>query len=562
MVEMTGSRAFVESLEREGVEQIFGVVGGAVIPICDELLDSDIRFILARHEQGASHMADGFSRASRRAGVCLVTSGPGATNIVTGLATANIDSSPMVAFTGQVPSGMIGTDAFQEVDIIGASSSVTKYNMQVREVSKIPWAIKGAFKIASTGRKGAVLVDLPKDVTTDEGEIVFPESVDFRGYNVNLEPDQRELDWASTLLSKAKRPVILAGGGVVSSGASTELVALAEYLMAPTATTLMGKGAFPEDHPLSLGLCGMHGTNAANNIVQDADVLLVVGSRFSDRTTGKLSKFAGDTRVIHIDLDRSEIDKNVETVTRVIGDARLALRGILYRLRRLIDSSDTEDGWHQRMEEFKQQTDPIAATGNPHFSAPHVIGKLRELLPRDAIITTEVGQCQMWAALYFDVYKPNTFLTSGGLGTMGWGFPAAIGAKVAKPEVPVVDIAGDGSFGMTENNLATSVEEEIPVTVVVLNNQTLGMVAQWQRMFYNRRYSGVKLKGNPDFVKLAEAYGAIGVRPESMDELEVAFERAIDSDVTTVIDVEIDPEENVLPMVPPGMGLKDILLEV
>lgn len=562
MVEMTGSRAFIESLEREGVEQIFGVVGGAVIPICDELLDSDIRFILARHEQGASHMADGFSRASGRAGVCLVTSGPGATNIVTGLATANIDSSPMVAFTGQVPSGMIGTDAFQEVDIIGASSSVTKYNMQVREVSKIPWAIKGAFKIASTGRKGAVLVDLPKDVTTDEGEIVFPKSVDFRGYNVNLEPDQRELDWASTLLSKAKRPVILAGGGVVSSGASTELVALAEYLMAPTATTLMGKGAFPEDHPLSLGLCGMHGTNAANNIVQDADVLLVVGSRFSDRTTGKLSKFAGDTRVIHIDLDRSEIDKNVETVTRVIGDARLALRGILYRLRRLIDSSDTEDGWHQRMEEFKQQTDPIAATGNPHFSAPYVIDKLRELLPRDAIITTEVGQCQMWAALYFDVYKPNTFLTSGGLGTMGWGFPAAIGAKVAKPEVPVVDIAGDGSFGMTENNLATSVEEEIPVTVVVLNNQTLGMVAQWQRMFYNRRYSGVKLKGNPDFVKLAEAYGAIGVRPESMDELEVAFERAIDSDVTTVIDVEIDPEENVLPMVPPGMGLKDILLEV
>jgi acetolactate synthase-1/2/3 large subunit len=560
MVEMTGARAFVKALEKEGVDQIFGISGGSLIPICDELLDSDIRLILGRHEQGSAHMADGFARASGRVGVCMATSGPGATNLVTGIATANIDSSPMVAFTGQVNQSMIGTDAFQEVDIIGVSASVTKYNMQVRSPSEIPYSVKSAFKIASTGRRGAVLVDLPKDTTTSKGEINFPEKVEFRGYNIQLEPDPRELDWAATLLAKSQRPVIIAGGGILASGASHELVQLAEYLLAPTTTSLMGKGAFPEDHPLSLGLCGMHGTCAANNIVPEADVLLVVGSRFSDRTTGELESFTPNTRVVHIDIDRSEIDKNVETVTRVVGDAKLALQGLLYRLRKLREPGNGKSKWHKRMDEFREEVEILPPTGNPHFRAPDVIRTLRKLLPRDAIVTTEVGQCQMWAALHYEAYEPLTFFTSGGLGTMGWGFPAAIGAKAAKPLVPVVDIAGDGSFGMTENSLATSVEEELPVIVVVLNNRMLGMVAQWQRFFYNRRYSGVKLKGNPDFVKLAEAYGAVGVRPENMSEFETAVKRAMDSDVSTVIDVNIDPEEDVLPMVPPGMGLKDILM--
>jgi acetolactate synthase-1/2/3 large subunit len=557
---MSGARAFVKALEKEGVDHIFGVSGGAVIPVCDEILDSDIRFVLGRHEQGSTHMADGFARASGRVGVALATSGPGATNIVTGLATANIDSSALVAFTGQVPKESIGTDAFQEVDIIGVTASVTKYNMQVRSASRIPHAVKSAFTIASTGRKGAVLVDLPKDVTMDVEDIEFPESVDFRGYRINLEPDPIELDWAATLLAKAHKPVIMAGGGVLASGASPELIALAEYIMAPTTTSLMGKGAIPQDHPLSLGICGMHGTFEANNIVTEADVLLVVGSRFSDRTTGKISFFSPEARIIHIDIDRSEIDKNVETVTRVVGDAQLALKGLLTRLKKLRNSGATDSNWNKRIKAFRRQMNNLLVTNN-HFSGPKVVRELSRLLPKDAIVTTEVGQNQMWAALYYDVYKPNTFFTSGGLGTMGWGFPAALGAKAAKPDVPVLDIAGDGSFGMTENSLATSIEEELPVIVVVLNNKMLGMVAQWQRLFYNHRYSAVKLNGNPDFVKLAEAYGAEGVRPDSMKELEIAVKRAIKSDVTTVIDVEIDPEENVLPMVPPGMGLKDILME-
>jgi acetolactate synthase-1/2/3 large subunit len=560
MVEMSGARAFVKALEKEGVDHVFGVPGGSVIPICDELLDSNIRFVLGRHEQGAAHMADGFARSSGRVGVCLATSGPGATNLVTGLATANIDSSPVVAFTGQVNLNQIGTDAFQEVDIIGVSASVTKYNMQVRRPSEIPYSVKAAFKIASTGRKGSVLVDLPKDTTIEIEDVTFPEKVTFRGYNVHLEPDSRELDWASTLLAKAKKPIIMAGGGVLASNATHELIELAEFLMAPTTTTLMGKGAFPQNHPLSLGLCGMHGTFEANNLVPEADVLLVVGSRFSDRTTGELSAFSPNARIIHMDIDRSEVDKNVETVTRVIGDAKIALQGLLYRLRKNREVNDRENQWHAKIKEFKQFSESVVSEANPFFKASSAIKVLREALPRDAIVATEVGQCQMWAALHYDVYEPGTFFTSGGLGTMGWGFPAAVGAKAANPYIPCVDIAGDGSFGMTENSLATSVEEELPVIVFVLNNQMLGMVAQWQRLFYNRRYSGVKLKGNPDFCKLAEAYGAEGVRPESIQELRTSIRNAINSDITTVIDVMIDPEEDVLPMVPPGMGLKDILM--
>jgi len=561
MVEMSGAKAFVKALKREGVETLFGVTGGAVLPITDELYHSDIRFVMARHEQGASHMADGYARASGRVGACIATSGPGATNLVTGIATANIDSVPLVAFTGQVPTGMIGTDAFQEVDIIGISASATKYNVQVRRPSEIPLAVKSAFYVSYTGRQGAVLVDLPKDCQVESEEIVFPDEVAFRGYNVNLEPDSREMDWAATLLSKARRPVIMAGGGVIAAGASEELMRLADMMVAPVTTTLMGKGTISSDHPLFAGLCGMHGTGEANMLVTEADVLLVVGARMSDRTTARLEDFGPEAKVIHIDIDRSEVDKNVETVTRVIGDAKLALQGILGRLEGMALNRTTNGVWLKKLEEFRKAYAPPELPSNPHLRAPEVMRALRRSLPRDALATTEVGQCQMWAALYFDAYAPRTFFSSGGLGTMGWGFPAAIGAKAARPDVPVVDIAGDGSFGMTENNLATCVEEDLPVIVVVLNNRMLGMVAQWQRLFYGRRYKVVQLGNSPNFVKLAEAYGAVGVRPETIEEFERAVKEAVDSNLTTVIDVPIDPEENVFPMVPPGRGLRDILVE-
>jgi acetolactate synthase-1/2/3 large subunit len=561
MVEMTGAQAFVKALEKEGVDIMFGISGGALLPIFDDLYQSDMRFVLARHEQGAAHMADGYARASGRVGVCIATSGPGATNLVTGIATANIDSSPMVAFTGQVPLPMVGTDAFQEVDIIGVSASITKYNIQIRRPSEIPWAVKSAFYIASTGRKGAVLVDLPKDAQIAAEDIEFPEKVTFRGYDFQLEPDTREMDWAATLLSRAQRPVIMAGGGVIASNASKELLTLAEMLGAPVTMSLMGKGAVPSNHPLCVGQCGMHGTGEANNLVSEADVLLVVGARFSDRTTGRVQEFSPGAKVVHIDIDRSEIDKNIETVTRVVGDARLALEGITARLNKMSDERINNSEWLQRMEELRGQYVVNDVPGNPSMKAPGLMKALRRALPEDAIITTEVGQNQMWAALYFDTYLPRTFLSSGGLGTMGWGFPASIGAKAARPDVPVVDIAGDGSFGMTENSLATSVEEELPVIVVILNNRMLGMVAQWQRIFYGRRYIGVDLGTTPDFVKLAEAYGAIGVRPDSVEKFEREVERAVKADVTTVIDAVIDPEENVFPMVPAGKGLRDLLME-
>ena len=559
MTEMTGSKAFVKSLENEGVEHIFGVSGGALIPICDDLLDSDMRFILARHEQGSTHMADGYARVLNNVGVCIATSGPGATNVVTGLATAQIDSSPVVAFTGQVNRAVIGTDAFQECDIIGVSASVTKYNLQVREPSEIPEAVKKAFYIANTGRKGAVLVDIPKDCTTLSGKMDFNPKLKFRGYNIDPTPSPQELDWAAQILVEARRPIIMAGGGVIAAGASNELVALSELLMAPTANTLMGKGAFPSDHQLSLGLCGMHGSKASNSMVPKADVLLVVGSRFSDRTTAKIADFTPEGKIIHIDIDRSEVDKNVEAVTKVIGDAKLALAGLYTRIKAL--QAKGNPSWSKRIDEFRVNWDEEPDKAKGFLRAPKVIRALRDLMPRDAIITTEVGQNQMWAALHYDAYLPQTFFTSGGLGTMGWGFPAAIGAKTARPDVPVVDIAGDGSFGMTENNLATAVEEELPVIVVVLNNNVLGMVAQWQRLFYEKRYSAVKLKGNPDFVKLADAYGAEGVRTETLNEFRTAVRRAMKADVPTVIDVPIHPDEDVMPMIPPGMGLKDTLWE-
>jgi len=558
MTEMTGARAYIKALEREKVTHVFGITGAALIPITDELPNSDIRYVPGVHEQGSAHMADGYARASGRPGVVQATSGPGATNIVTGLATAQLDSSPLVAFTGQVSAGMVGTDAFQEVDIIGVSASITKWNHQVREAGRIPWAVKAAMYIANTGRKGAVLVDLPKNVTTDKAEMVFPDAVEFAGYKPRIEPDPRELDWAAKVLAEAQRPVIMAGGGVIASGAAHELTALAEMLLAPTATSLMGKGAIPSDHPLSLGLCGMHGRTEANMMVPDADVLLVIGSRFSDRTTGALAGFAPDAQIVHVDIDKSEIDKNVSSIIRVWGDARPALKGLIDRVKAIRVAEGRNGDWYRRIGELRREAEP---TEDAAISGPAVMRAIRRALPRNAYVTTDVGQHQMWAALHFDVHEPGSFLTSGGLGTMGWGTPAAIGVKAALPDRPVLNISGDGSFAMTENNLAVAVDEDLPITVVVLNNHMLGMVAQWQRLFMGGRYSAVKRNYTLDFTELAKTYGAHGVRAESIRELEDEVRRAASADYTTVIEVPIDPEENVYPMIPPGMGLKDILTD-
>ena len=556
MTRTTGSKAYIKTLENEGVTHIFGITGAALIPICDDLLDSDIRYVPGVHEQGSAHMADGYARASGKPGIVQVTSGPGATNIVTGIATAQLDSSPLVAFTGQVGMGMVGTDAFQEVDIIGVTASITKWNHQVRDPTKIPWAVKAAMHVSNTGRRGAVVIDLPKNITMDEADFNYDVKVELEGYQPKIEPNTWEIDTAVKILLEAQRPVIIAGGGVISSGAAKELTELAELLMAPTATTLMGKGAIPSNHPMCLGLCGMHGRHEANYMVPDADVLLVVGARFSDRTTATLTGFAPNAKIIHIDIDRSEIDKNVSIMTQVIGDARHALAGIIKRLK---VEKLRSNGWYKKIKDFRKYRESYDY-GNG-INSPSVMRAIREALPSNAYVTTDVGQHQMFAALHYDVNEPGTFFTSGGLGTMGFGLPAAIGVKAAKPDKKVLAICGDGGFHMTENNLTVAVDEDLPIVVVVMNNKLLGMVAQWQRLFMDGRLSTVDRNYTVDYTELSKTYGAHAVKIESMDHMKTELRRAVDGDYTTVIEVPIDPNENVYPHIPPGMGLKDILTE-
>ena len=564
MAKMSGSQTLVEALKRQNVEVIFGIVGGAVIPVHDVLRDSEIRHILTRHEQCAAHAADGYARASGRPGVCMATSGPGATNLVTGIANAYLDSSPVISFTGQVntfsanSSYMIGRDAFQEADIIGITTPITKYNCQVKKASEIPKTVKLAFHLATTGRPGPALIDLPKNVQTEIDEMKFSDNVEVRGYKPKTEPHPIQVKKAVKLLLEAKRPIVLAGGGVIISNASPELLELAELLMMPVATTFMGKGCFAENHPLSLGNVGMHGTHVANKLILEADVLLAVGTRFSDRTTGTLDQFCPDAKIIHIDVDAAEIGKNVAVDVPIVADAKETLR-VIHQLSVHQLKQRENSPWFNRVKELKEQFQSEIDSGDCNLKPPMLIKELRKILPANAILTTEVGQNQMWAALHFETHKPRTFISSGGLGTMGFGFPAALGAKVACPGSAVVDIAGDGSFRMTEQELACSVMEKIPVTVIVLNNSMLGMVAQWQRLFYDRRYSAVELGSVPDFVKLAEAYGAQGVRVGSLKEFSEAMKKALKSEVTTVIDVPISPEENVFPMIPAGKGLGDII---
>lgn len=492
----------------------------------------------------------------------MATSGPGATNVVTGLANAYLDSSPVIALTGQVntysanTSYMIGRDAFQEADIIGITTPITKYNVQVKSPAEIPKAVKRTFYIATTGRPGPALIDLPKDTQTGKAEMDFSNNLQLRGYKPNTDPHPLQIKKAVKLLLKAERPMVLAGGGVNLSNAAPELFKIVELLMAPVATTFMGKSCFPENNPLSIGNIGMHGTMIANKMILEADVLLAVGTRFQDRSTGTLDNFCPDAKIIHIDIDAAEIGKNVPVDVPIVADAKPTLKLIYQQLVKKLKKK-TDSPWVKHVKEVKDKYLSEMDLGSAELTSAKILKELRKLLPEKAIIATEVGQNQMWAALHFQTIKPRTFISSGGLGTMGFGFPASIGAKVACPSCPVVDIAGDGSFRMTEQELGTSVTEDIPVIVIVLNNSMLGMVAQWQRLFYKSRYAAVKLGSVPDFAKLAQAYGAEGVRIGSLNEFSGAVKKALKCDVTTVIDVPINPEDDVFPMVPPGKGLID-----
>ena len=560
METMTGAKALMTAMEKEGVKQVFGLPGGANLPMYDEFNRCDIRHILVRHEQSAAHMADGFGRVSRKPGVCFATSGPGATNILTGIATAQADSAPMIAVTGQVAVNMIGRDAFQESDIIGMANPVVKYAFQPRTAGEIPEVVKKGFFIAETGRPGPVLIDIPKDVQTNEATMEFPDEFKIQGYHPWADPDIVNVERAIDMLLHAEKPIILAGGGAIISSAFAELQAVAETLMLPVVSTFKGKGAFPETHPLSLGPIGMHGHAEANKMMAEADCVLAIGTRFSDRSVGTFEAFEKRLKIIHMDVDPAEIGKNQNAQIAVVGDVKVNLRVMVKLLLQKTIKKTDESPWVKHVKETKAYWKENLKIHPGEMGAAKILRKLRELLPKESIVTTEVGQHQMWASLFYDVIQPGTFFSSTGLGTMGWGFPAAIGAKVAKPDVPVVDIAGDGSFSMTENSLATAVLEDIPVIVFLLNNSSLGMVAQWQRTFYDRRMTGVEQHSCPDYVKLAESYGAQGIRAQSMDELDKAIKNALSSDVATVIDIPIDPEEDVLPFVAPGTSLSDMIL--
>ena len=562
-MELTGAQILLESLKKEGVDVLFGYPGGAVIDIYDELpRHPELKHVLVRHEQGAVHAADGYARASGKVGCCLVTSGPGATNTVTGIATAYCDSIPLVVFTGQVPTQLIGNDAFQEVDIVGITRPCTKHNFLVKDVRNLAKTIRQAFYLARSGRPGPVLVDLPKDIMQARTEFVWPEDIFMRSYNPTYKPNLNQLRRTAEELAKARKPIILAGGGGIMANASEVLCELAHELNIPVATTLMGLGAFPANGDLWLGMVGMHGTYAANMSINHADLLVCVGARFDDRVTGRLQDFASHARIVHIDIDPTSIRKNVEVDVPVVGDCRQALEGILEICRAKMadtDWSGMHADWLQTVHEWKANH-PLAYNKNGHIKPQQVIETMYSITKGDAIIATEVGQNQMWAAQFYTFTKPRTLLTSGGLGTMGYGFPAAIGAQFAFPDKLVINVAGDGSIQMNIQELATVVQNKIPVKVVILNNGHLGMVRQWQELFYNRNYSHTNMEAQPDFVKLAEAYGAEGYRISKPEELEDVLRKALTSPNPAFIDVMVEREENVYPMVPAGAALDEMLL--
>ncbi|NQE46583.1 acetolactate synthase I/II/III large subunit [ANME-1 cluster archaeon GoMg2] len=557
-VKLSGAKIVVEELKDEGVEVAFGIPGGVLLDLYDVIYKQEaIRHILMRHEQCAAHAADGYARVSGRTGVCIATSGPGATNLVTGLANANMDSAPVVALTGQVVTSAIGTNAFQEASTFTITMPVTKHNFLVKQTEDLPKVIHNAFYIASTGRKGVVLIDLPKDVLSDVAEVDLHPKETFAGYKPNIKPNKVQTKKTAEVLANAERPLILAGGGIISSDASEELRSLAELLGAGVVTTLMGKGAIPENHPLCLGMAGMHGHLYANRAINECDALLALGTRFSDRLTAwQLDQFAPDATLIHVDIDAAEINKNMPVDIPIVGDVRLALHDILKWLEKK-QKLGGKSVWLQRIKEMHSACEEcihdIRRAGSS--VSDMFIKELSVILDDDAIVTTEVGQCQMFAAHYYMTKKPRTFITSGGLGTMGFGFPAAIGAKVAAPDKKVVDIAGDGSFLMTCQDLATCIESDIPVVVCILDNRYLGMVRQWQELFFDKKYSHTGLGLTPDFVKLAEAFGCYGERVEKPEDLEGALNNAFESGKPAVIDMIVGKDDKILPMIPPGGGI-------
>ncbi|MCJ7685383.1 MAG: biosynthetic-type acetolactate synthase large subunit [Desulfobacteraceae bacterium] len=560
-MKLNGAKIIIRTLQEEGVEVIFGYPGGAVIDIYDELVKADVRHITVRHEQGAVHAADGYARASGRVGVCLVTSGPGATNTVSGIASAYMDSIPLVVLTGQVPTELIGNDAFQEVDIVGITRPCTKHNYLVTNVEDLGRILKEAFYIARSGRPGPVLVDLPKDVVRASTGYRSMKNVQLRSYNPTYEPNFRQLPKAIKLIKEAKRPVILAGGGIILSKASEELRDLAKKIESPVTATLMGLGAFPASDPLWLGMIGMHGTYRANMSSAECDLLVAIGVRFDDRVTGKVETFAPKARIVHIDIDPTSIRKNIPVSVPIVGDCKITLQKLNTLLEREAfgDLKEERRTWLHQIEEWKD-TKPLKYTQKDVIKPQYVVEKLCEITGGEAIITTEVGQNQMWAAQYYHFDRPNCFITSGGLGCMGFGFPAAIGAQVACPDRLVVDVAGDGSIRMNIQEMATAMQYRLPVKIVVLNNSYLGMVRQWQELFYNRRYAHTEMNEAPDLVKLAEAYGAVGLRATRPEEVEPVLRKGLSIPGLVIMDFLVEREECVYPMVPAGAPITEMLL--
>lgn len=556
---MKGGEAIIESLKQMGVDIIFGYPGGQVIPFYDMLYDADMDHMLVRHEQCAAHAADGYARASGKVGVCLATSGPGATNLVTGIATAYMDSSPVVAITGQVPSHLIGNDAFQEADIIGITMPITKHSFQPKDADLIPSAIKSSFEIASSGRPGPVLIDIPKEVQEEELTKFDDSLISTPGYNPTIKGNVKQLRKAYNLIKQSKHPLILAGSGVIISGASNELKEFSELIKAPVMTTLMGKGAIDETSDMALGMLGMHGRKVSNDTINDSDLLIAIGSRFSDRTTGRLDSFAPNTKVIHIDIDPAEIGKNVEVDIPIVGDAKNVLSSLNSMLADY-KPDENVNSWVNTIKQYKHDFHPRYTYDDVPLKPQTVIKEIGNALTEDSIVTTDVGQNQMWAAHFFDTQKPRKFISSGGLGTMGFGLPAAIGAKVACPDDPVLAITGDGGFLMVCQELSTIHEYDTPVIVAILENRTLGMVYQWQNLLYNERYSETILNQKPDFVQLSESFGINATRITKPGETESAVKKAIKDNEPIVLDIVIDKNE-CLPMVPPGAGIDEMLGE-
>ncbi|TDQ37928.1 acetolactate synthase large subunit [Aureibacillus halotolerans] len=552
---MNGADMLIQALREENVELIFGYPGGAVLPIYDKLYDSGMRHILTRHEQGSIHAAEGYARVSGKPGVVIATSGPGATNIVTGLTDAMMDSLPLIVITGQVASGVIGSDAFQEADVMGITMPITKHSYQVQDVRELPQMMKEAFHIATTGRPGPVLIDIPKDIAGAEGMFDYSQELQLPGYQPTVKPNHMQIRKVLDAIAEAKKPVILAGAGVLHAHGHEELRTFAATQNLPLAHTLLGLGAFPADHELFLGMCGMHGTYAANMAIYEADLLINIGARFDDRVTGNLKHFAPNAKVAHIDIDPAEIGKNVPTQIPVVGDAKEALQILNQTTNAVGDFTE----WHERLNGWKTEYPLAYLEDGDELKPQKLIELIHQTTNGEAIVTTDVGQHQMWAAQYYKLNSPNRWVTSGGLGTMGFGFPAAIGAQLAEPQSTVVAVTGDGGFQMTLQELSVLQELNLPVKVVILNNKSLGMVRQWQQLFYEERYSHSKIPVQPDFVKLAEAYSIRGWKTETEEETRKALEEALAHPGPALIDVRVAQEENVYPMVATGKGIHEMV---